>query len=338
MRRLAPLALVALAVAACGGTSATPTVGTEPTPTATVAPPPPAPPPPATQPPPPPAPPPPATNGGLFRYDRSRPLGFLDAGAVNPTYPIRVHDVSFESPKGGRTTAYLVLPPVKGRKPAVIYMHGSGGNRTQFLAPAGWMASRGVVALTLDSPEARAPQQIKSGLAGMRQQRALTVQAIVELRRAVDLLQSRSDVDPNRIAFVGWSYGARIGALLAGVEHRIRSFDLYSGGAVPPDEYARIAPKNLRAPIAAILTTIDPLRYVAKAAPSALLFQDGTKDKTVPHRALVGLFAAASKPKSIRWYNADHEPTGQEYIDGMAWLSQRLGLHGVVVKGVRSGP
>jgi dienelactone hydrolase len=239
---------------------------------------------------------------------------------------------------GGRVTGYLVLPPVKGRKPAVIYMHGSGGNRTQFLAPAGWMASRGVVAMTLDSPEARAPQEIKPGLEGVRQQRALTVQAIVELRRAVDLLRSRPDVDPKRIAFVGWSYGARIGALLAGVEHRITSFDLYSGGAVPPSEYARVAPKNLRAPIAAILATIDPLHYVAKASPSAVFFQDGTKDKTVPHKALAGLYAAASKPKSIRWYNQGHEPTRQAYIDGIAWLSQRLGLHGVVVKGVRSGP
>ena len=316
-----PLLLAALLLASCGG---------EPASRSTAAPPPP----PATTTPPPEEPP----AGELFGYDRSDPLRVRDKGAVNPTYPIRVHDISFASPKGGRVAGYLLLPPVRGRKPAVIYMHGSGGNRTQFLAPAGWMAARGAVALTLDSPEVRYTKGIAPGIEGLRQQRDLTVQAVVELRRAIDLLQARDDVDPKRIAFVGWSYGARIGALLAGIDHRIASFDLYSGGALPPEEYARVAPKNLRKAVRSFLSAVDPLRFVANAAPSALFFQDGTRDKTVPHKALVGLFAASSKPKSVRWYETGHEPSPQGYRDGLAWLSGRLGLEGVVVRGVRRGP
>jgi predicted esterase len=220
----------------------------------------------------------------------------------------------------------------------VIYMHGSGGNRTQFLAPAGWMASRGVIGLTLDSPEVRVTKPIAPGQPGLRRQRDLTVQAIVELRRAVDLLRSRRDVDPNRIAFVGWSYGARTGALLAGVEHRIGSFDLISGGAVPPSEYAKVAPRKLRKAVATLLRTIDPLRFVAKAAPSALLLQDGKRDRVVPRNALVDLARAASRPKTVRWYASGHAPNATEYREGMAWLSRRLHLHGVVVHGVRTGP
>jgi dienelactone hydrolase len=323
MRRAMPLLLAASLLAACGGKSQTKAT------TGVPAPPPPAPTTTA---------PPTQASGGLFGYDRAAPLQFQDKGAVNPEYPIRVHDISFASPKGGRVLGYLVLPPVKGRKPAVIYMHGSGGNRTQFLAPASWIAARGAVALTLDSPEVGNTTPFAPGVEGLHQQRDLTVQAIVELRRAIDLLQARGDVDPKRIAFVGWSYGARIGALLAGVDHRIASFDLYSGGALPPDEYARVAPKDIRKAVRSILSTIDPLRYVAKAAPSALFFQDGTKDKVVPHKALVDLFTASSKPKSVRWYKTGHEPTPQSYRDGLAWLSGRLGLGGVVVRGVRSGP
>lgn len=324
MRRATPLLLATVLLAACGGTSAT---------QQTTAPPP-QPPPTTTKTPPPEQP----TGGGLFGYDRATPLQFQDKGAVNPAYPIRVHDISFASPTGRRLAGYLLLPPVKGRKPAVIYMHGSGGNRTQFLAPAGWMAARGAVALTLDSPEVGNTKGIAPGVKGLRQQRDLTVQAVVELRRAIDLLQARGDVDPKRIAFVGWSYGARIGALLAGVDHRIASFDLYSGGALPPEEYARVAPKDLRKAVRSVLSTVDPLRYVAKAAPSALFFQDGTRDKTVPHKALVGLFTASSKPKTVRWYKTGHEPSPQQYRDGLAWLSGRLGLEGVVVRGVRAGP
>jgi uncharacterized protein len=280
----------------------------------------------------------PAAKKSIFDYDASAPLKFKDKGAVNPKgYPIRVHDISFQGPKD-RVTGYLVIPPVKGRKPAVIFMHGSGGNRTQFLAPAGWIASRGVIGLTLDSPETRSTEPLKSGIPGLHQQRDLTVQAIVELRRAVDLLSRRKDVDPKRIAYVGWSYGARNGALLAGIEHRIHSFDLMSGGALPPRDYAKVAPKKYRKAVLQTLTQIDPLRFVAKAAPSALYLQDGKRDGTVPHRALVALANAASEPKTLRWYKTGHAPNVQEYRDSIAWLSARLHLHGVVVKGVRSGP
>jgi dienelactone hydrolase len=282
-----------------------------------------------------------ATNAkpkSIFDYDASAPLKFKDKGAVNPKgYPIRVHDISFQGPKD-RVTGYLVIPPVKGRMPAVIFMHGSGGNRTQFLAPAGWIASRGVIGLTLDSPETRSSEPIKAGLPGLHQQRDLTVRAIVELRRAVDMLTKRKDVDPKRIAYVGWSYGARNGALLAGVEHRIHSFDLMSGGALPPSEYAKLAPKKYRKPVLETLTTIDPLRYIAKAAPSALYLQDGRRDGTVPHKALVDLANAASQPKTLHWYKTGHAPNVQEYRDSITWLSGRLHLHGVVVKGVRTGP
>jgi len=279
----------------------------------------------------------PAQKQGLFDYDRSAPLAFRDKGDVNPAYPIRVHDVSFAGPKG-RVTGYLVLPPVKGRRPAIIYMHGSGGNRTEFLAPAGWLAARGAIGLTLDSPEARSSEPIAAGLKGLRQQRDLTAQAIVELRRAVDLLQRRPDVDPNRIAYVGWSYGARTGALLAGMEHRIRSFDLMSGGALPPEAYAKLAPPKLRTAVRTTLTSIDPLRYVARSAPSSLLLQDGRRDSIVPRKALLDLARAAGKPKSVRWYAAGHAPNAREYREAIAWLSSRLGLHGVVVKGVSTGP
>jgi dienelactone hydrolase len=278
------------------------------------------------------------SSPGLFDYDVSAPLKVRDKGSVNPkSYPIRVHDISFQGPKD-RVTGYLVIPPVKGRKPAVIFMHGSGGNRTQFLAPAGWIASRGVIGLTLDSPETRSSEPIKAGVPGLHQQRDLTVRAIVELRRAVDLLSRRKDVDPKRIAYVGWSYGARNGALLAGVEHRIASYDLMSGGALPPADYAKLAPKKYRKAVLQTLTQIDPLRYVAQAAPSALFLQDGRRDGTVPHRALVDLADAASKPKTLRWYKTGHAPNVQEYRDSIAWLSRRLHLHGVVVHGVRTGP
>ena len=274
----------------------------------------------------------------LFAYDRSAPLGFRDSGRVNRRTPIAVHDVSYESPKGGRVPGYLIVPPGRGRHPAVIYMHGRGGNRLDFVVPGSWMAARGAVALTIEAPFERAHVQLLRGKAGARRERDLTVQNVVELRRAVDLLQSLPQVDPKRIAYVGLSAGAHVGAILAGVEHRIKAFDLLSGGAFPVSAFANAAAPSDRLEITRVLKEIDALRYVRRAAPSALLFQDGLRDQVVPRAALLALSQAGSRPKEVRWYAAGHGLDTRAYRDQLRWLSRRLGLDGPVVRGALAGP
>lgn len=276
---------------------------------------------------------------GLFGYDRGAALQARDHGVKNPGYPIAIRDVSFAGPKGGRIPGFLVLPPGKGRHPAVIYLHESGGDRLQLLVPATWMAARGAVALTVDSPDARSRRRsVPVGVAGLKAQRDRTVQTIVELRRAVDFLQSRPEVDGKRIAFAGISAGARAGAILAGVEHRIEAFDLMSGGATPVSSYVKLAPQRVRGPVSRYLGQVDPLRYIRRAAPERLLFQDGRRDQVVPRAALTGLYRVASEPKEIRWYDSGHELNNDAYRDQLAWLSKRLGLNGPIVRHVTTGP
>lgn len=277
-------------------------------------------------------------RAGLFDYDRSAPLGFRDRGRINHGYPIAVRDISYASPKGGRVPGYLIVPPGPGRHPAVIYMHGSGGTRLDFVVPGTWMAARGAVALTIASPAARSREAAVAATRSLERQRDLTVQNVVDLRRAVDLLRSLPEVDPNRIAYVGYSAGARTGAILAGVEHRIKAYDLLSGGASPPAEYARAAPQRLRARITRVLGSVDPLRYVRRAGPSTLFFQDGRRDRVVPQKALVALARAGSRPKQVRWYDTGHGLDAQAYRDQLRWLSRRLGLDGPVVPGAVTGP
>jgi cephalosporin-C deacetylase-like acetyl esterase len=55
------------------------------------------------------------------------------------------------------------------------------------------------------------------------------IQMVVDLRRAVDVLRTRKDVDPNRIGYVGHSLGRRGTGPLAAVEKRIRVFVLMGG-------------------------------------------------------------------------------------------------------------
>ena len=273
-----------------------------------------------------------------FAYDASAPLGVRDRGVVNRPYPIAIHDVSYASPKGGTVPAYLVVPPGKGPFPAVVYLHGSGGDRVELLAQATWMAARGAVALTLDAPEARpgAPT-IPTGLAGLRQTRALYVQEVIDLRRAVDLLRSLPYVDGGRIAYVGYSAGARMGAILAAYEPRIRAFDLMSGGGVSAQAFVRAAPEADRKAVAEAFDGLDNLVAIRRAH-AAFFFQDGLRDRVVPHAQLVALAAAAPQPKRVRWYRADHQLTRRAVHDQLVWLSQQLGLGDPVVPGAVTGP
>jgi dienelactone hydrolase len=273
----------------------------------------------------------------LFEYDRSAPLSFVDHGRVNRSSPIVVRDVSYAS-RGRRVRAFLVLPPGRGPFPAVVYAHGSGEDRLAFVGVAAWMVARGAVAVTVDQPPDADPDPQPDALTALRRQRDRTARAVVDFRRAVDLLAGLPQVDEQRIGFVGFSAGARLGAILAGVERRIDVFALMSGGASPVAEYVAPLSPALRPQALELLVDVDPLDHVARAAPAALLFQNGRRDELVPQSALESLAAAGSRPKRVRWYQAGHGLNVAAYREQLDWLEERLRVDGPRVPRASTGP
>ena len=57
-----------------------------------------------------------------------------------------------------------------------------------------------------------------------------TLQYIKDIRRTLDYLETRSDIDREKLGFYGYSWGARIGAIVGGVEDRFRVLVLAHGG------------------------------------------------------------------------------------------------------------
>jgi dienelactone hydrolase len=262
-----------------------------------------------------------------FSYESSKPLDFKSRTTPLGGQGVEVRDISFAGPAGTRLNGYLASPSSSVKHPGVIYAHGAGGNRSEMLDQAIAMAHRGAVALTLDmsySPDRALP--LPAGMAGVRVRAQTEVDAVREIRRSVDLLRSLSFVDGDQLGYVGWSAGARMGAVAAGVEHRIRAFDLIAGGATPVSEYVDLAPEDLRPELESELGKTDPLRYVGHASPSALLFQDGRQDEIVPQPALKLLAKTGSEPKDIRWYDSGHAPTSKAWTDSREWLAEHLGL------------
>src|SRR5262245_43927548 len=144
---------------------------------------------------------------------------------------VKVYDINYASPKEGRVTAYLVVPDAKGPHAGLVFGHWGQGNRTEFLAEATLYAKAGCVSLLVDYPWVR-PTPWRKPLkqeADPEGDHALFLQAVIDLRRGLDLLTARADVDPKRLGYVGHSFGAQWGAILSAVEPRLKATVLMAG-------------------------------------------------------------------------------------------------------------
>jgi dienelactone hydrolase len=260
-----------------------------------------------------------------FDYRTSAPIGYVDQGVVARDGSIAVHDVAFTS-SGQRVDGYLVEQPGSGRRPAVVLVHGSGGDRRQLLGTAVAMCKRGAVALTITAPSSAHPPaaggSVQTLLAASREE---TVHDVVAVRRAADVLSSLANVDASRLGYLGWSAGAKLGTFVAASDARFKALALLSAGADKLSAFVAAAPAQLRRLVRRELGSIDPLRYVAAAGAGKLLLEDGTRDSVIPHQALVNVVQAAPPRTTVRWYVAGHALTAKAFTAATVWLSHRLG-------------
>ncbi len=64
-----------------------------------------------------------------------------------------------------------------------------------------------------------------------------------------------------------------------------------------------------------------------RAAPATLFFQFGTHDDFFSAAQFEQYYAAASRPKTVQWYEADHYQVNEAgRADRTAWLSAQLAL------------
>jgi dienelactone hydrolase len=277
-----------------------------------------------------------------FEYDAGTPLN-ATRKLLGERDGVRVFDVLYDSPRGGKVTAFVVEPSKQGaRNAGIVFGHWGPGDRSEFLPEAKAMARLGVVCVLVDYPWKRPAPWYADADDVMEPDRAVQLhrQAVVDLRRAIDLLLAREDVDPARLAYVGHSYGAQFGAILAAVDKRLKAVVLMGGipdmdsilleGRGPALESYR--EKNL----AQIRESLKKLRataaveFVPHAAPVPLLFQFAKYEWNFGVPAMERYFQAASEPKSVRWYETGHELNDpQALADRTRWLAEKLRLRGV---------
>jgi dienelactone hydrolase len=263
----------------------------------------------------------------IFDYDRQAPLDVRES-RIEDKDGVKVHDITYVSPKGGRVTAYLVVPAGRGPFAGLVFMHWGFGYRSSFLAEALLLAETGAVSLMIDAPYNRpAPWRHDFDNSKPEVNRDVYVQMVIDLRRGVDLLTARPDVDAKRIGFVGLSLGAHMGGILSGVEKRIRALVLMGGLPTLTERLRRNNADGKFNHDIEVLSPIDPIHYVSHAAPSSIFFQFARRDRFVSEQQAMQYEQAASLPKLIKWYDTGHELNDIEALSDRAdWLRKQIGI------------
>jgi dienelactone hydrolase len=278
-------------------------------------------------------------------YDQRAPLNMKEA-ALEKRDGVSIYDISFASPVGNRSTfvgpnggvvtAYLVVPPRPGPFPAAIYGHwcmpGSDKkNRTEFLDEAIALAHSGVISLLPDHVIVH-PGFVQDNTPLNDQQIAVEVQQNVNLRRAADLLLARSDVDRERLAYVGHSCDASAGGFLSGIDKRFKAFVIMAGDlsfeidkkTKSLQEYRqKVGPDKFDA-FAAKYYWMDGGKYLSHAAPAAIFLQYASDEPFLNGDIARQYFNIASEPKKLKIYEAPHALNAEATRDRIAFLAEQL--------------
>ena len=267
----------------------------------------------------------------LFAYDVSAPLN-LQKAVESTNNGVEVSAISFNSPDGGSATGLLFDPVTRSSlRPGIVLMHGMPGTARNMAGLGLQLAELGAVSIAIDAPFARrAGQPVRFST----EDRAEQVQLMKDLQRAVDVLRARPNVDDDRIAYLGISYGGAMGALFAGIERRIKAAVLVVGDGGLVSHFTGPEDLNFMAGLSCAtrvnwfraMTPVEPIRFIAQAAPTRLLLQSGRLDNLVPAPDAEALHAAAPQPKMIRWYDAGHGLNQEAMFDRMDWLHEEIGL------------
>lgn len=254
-----------------------------------------------------------------YEYDRELPL---DVQVLNTQkydgreLPYATDKVHFQSIEGEMVVGYFAYPPESDEKPcpAVVLLHGHNGFRgSRDRWTSGFLdvlAREGYCTLAID--------QLGFGerLLSMEQlqERAVSLQHVTDVRRAIDYLCTRAEVDTARIGIVGESMGGLNGCLVAGLEERLKAAVLVVAGAWE----AKFAPDDPR------LRHKHPLNFAPRIAVPTLMV-NATKDEYTEREEAEELHDALRVSKRLAWHKSEHSiPVEEQKKDVLKWLDRYL--------------
>ena len=135
-----------------------------------------------------------------------------------------------------------------------------------------------------------------------------------DLGRSLDYLETRSDIDVDRVAYLGTSFGGSTAIPLLVLEERLKVAVLYSGGL----------------PYRALPLEGDTIDYVPRVTLPVLML-NGAYDYIFPlesrQKPMFELFGTPAEHKRHVVYEAGHTPLPRSQViqETLSWLDRYLG-------------
>ena len=137
------------------------------------------------------------------------------------------------------------------------------------------------------------------------------IQFVKDFRRSIDYLETRPDIDAEKLAYFGMSWGANLGAIIPAVEDRLKASVLLSG------RFRASQPRREAAPAS----------YAPRVRTPTLML-NGKYDRRIDAGIwpMFDLLGTPAEDKHIELYETDHIPSRVDFIkETIAWLDKYLG-------------
>ena len=232
-------------------------------------------------------------------------------GATNE----QVQEVYYEGElfkgKPTRVFAYYGKPEGAGPFPGIVLVHGGGG-----AAFRDWVkhwVKNGYAALAMDlagnGPAGRLPDggpdqgdDVKFPVFGTNETKDVwTYQAVAAVIRGHSLLASRKEVDPNRTALTGISWGGYLACIVAGLDHRFKAVVPVYGCGFINENSVWVGPNFSKMPDELRQRWVDnfePSRYLGHVE-CPMLFMNGTCDFAYPLDSYKKSYSLVKSPVTL---------------------------------------
>jgi len=188
--------------------------------------------------------------------------------------------------------------------------------------------TREVILMALDYPYPgeKGDQTVWSFLPKVPAMREAVLNTIPAVMLTVDYLWQRSEVDTSRIILVGGSIGALFSPAVAAADRRINAVAiLFGAGNLQQLIYVNTELPRPAAAMAAwlgaaLVSPVEPLKYIDRISPRPVLMVNGTGDPRMPLECCLALHDKAGAPKRVRWVDSGHlHVRSKEFHELLRW-------------------
>lgn len=270
-------------------------------------------------------------NTALFNYDKRSSFEWKSA-QLQDTANCTVAEASFLVIENQIADVLIISKNdnALSRRPVVIFQHWGGGNKLFFKREAVAFAEKGFICVSVNAPW---HWKTMADTASFFYSYPRFIRlSIIAIRRLIDTLGRNLTIDRRNIYFIGHSYGATLGGLLAGIEPRIKGGILMAG--LPNISRTMIEGKNdiwkenwdqdtVRfMQVAQQLSEMEPENSIGKSR-WKIYHQVADKDEYVKPEQSTRFMSKTPRPYTSSYYHAGHLFNDEAMEDRIKWILQQ---------------